>query len=70
MTTGDEDGWRRSAVVAVTQSGGFPSLAARSLDQIRDFGGELGSGEPRAQSRRLSPIFITQYDRGPLAIVG
>ena len=34
-----EDGWRRSAVVAVTQSGvgaagGFPSLSTRSLDRV------------------------------------
>ena len=33
-------------------AGGFPSLAVRPLDRIRDFGGELGSAEPRVQSHR------------------
>ena len=63
MATGGEDRWRRSAVVAVTQSGddaagGFPSLAALLLDRIRDFGGELGSDEPCDLSHRPPPLFI------------
>jgi len=51
-------------------AGGFPSLAAHPLDRIRDFGGELGSGEPRTQSHRPPPLFIAQCDRGSPAIVG
>ena len=51
-------------------AGGFPSLAAHPLDWIRDFGGELGSGEPRTQSRRPPPLYIAQCDRGPPAILG
>jgi len=64
----------RPAVKAVesggSAAGGFPSLAARPLDRIRDFGEELGLGEPRDLSRRPPPLFIAQCDRGPSAIVG
>ena len=51
-------------------AGGFPSLATHPLDQIRDFSGELGSGEPRTKSHRPPPLFIAHCDRGPPAIVG
>jgi len=47
VATDGEDRWGRSAVVEV-----LPVIGCASLDRIKDFGGEFGSGEPRPQSHR------------------
>ena len=41
-----------------------------SLDRVRVSVGSAAHSEPRTESRRPSPVFIAQCDRGPPAIDG